>query len=127
MADRYDILKIFRNHVFEFCRLNNQVNFTCWILCVTLGGLVSSQVFSVPIGGMLVRQKVSAGGSGSSYIYGYLDSQFKDGMKRDECVEFVKKGELFFQCDFSQVCVLRFAVVFFSLLCRLAFDSVFLL
>jgi 20S proteasome subunit beta 1 len=41
---------------------------------------------------MLVRQKVSAGGSGSSYIYGYLDSQFKDGMTRDECIEFVKKG-----------------------------------
>merc|ERR1719402_116285 len=31
------------------------------------------QVYSLPIGGMLVRQKVALGGSGSTYIWGHMD------------------------------------------------------
>ncbi|VDP22158.1 unnamed protein product [Soboliphyme baturini] len=50
------------------------------------------QVYSVPLGGMIVRQSMGCGGSGSTYIYGYLDSTYKAGMTEDECVEFVKKG-----------------------------------
>ncbi|KAJ1146789.1 hypothetical protein NDU88_013049 [Pleurodeles waltl] len=48
-----------------------------------LGG----QVYGT-LGGMLIRQPFSIGGSGSSYIYGYVDSAFKPGMSRDECVQF---------------------------------------
>lgn len=51
------------------------------------------QVYSVPIGGMLVRQPVSSGGSGSTYIYGYVDSNFKTNMTREECEKFVTGGE----------------------------------
>ena len=29
-------------------------------------------------------------GSGSTYIYGYCDSNFKENMTQTECVEFVK-------------------------------------
>ncbi|XP_017776868.1 PREDICTED: proteasome subunit beta type-6 [Nicrophorus vespilloides] len=47
------------------------------------------QVYSIPIGGMCVRQAVSIGGSGSSYVYGYVDANFKEGMKKEECVDFV--------------------------------------
>ncbi|XP_029943721.1 proteasome subunit beta type-6 [Salarias fasciatus] len=45
------------------------------------------QVYSVPIGGMLVRQPVSVGGSGSSYIYGFMDSNYKPGLSKDQCLE----------------------------------------
>lgn len=48
------------------------------------------QVYSIPIGGMLVRQPVSIGGSGSSYVYGYVDSNYKANMTKEECVNFVK-------------------------------------
>ncbi|XP_054457752.1 proteasome subunit beta type-6 [Anoplopoma fimbria] len=45
------------------------------------------QVYCVPIGGMLVRQPVSVGGSGSSYIYGFMDSNYKPDMTKDQCLE----------------------------------------
>ncbi|XP_077442899.1 proteasome subunit beta type-6 [Stigmatopora argus] len=45
------------------------------------------QVYCVPVGGMLARQPVSVGGSGSTYIYGFMDSNYKAGMSRDQCLE----------------------------------------
>lgn len=47
------------------------------------------QIYSIPIGGMCVRQPVSIGGSGSSYVYGYVDANYKRGMSKEECVKFV--------------------------------------
>ena len=35
------------------------------------------QVYSIPIGGAMVKQDFAIGGSGSTYIYGYVDSQYK--------------------------------------------------
>ena len=51
------------------------------------------QVYSIPLGGMYVRQPFAIGGSGSTYVYGYCDSQYQPGMSRDECIQFVKNGE----------------------------------
>ena len=34
----------------------------------------------------------SIAGSGSTYIYGYCDSEFKEGMSKEECLTFVKNG-----------------------------------
>ncbi|XP_018332959.1 proteasome subunit beta type-6 [Agrilus planipennis] len=50
------------------------------------------QVYSIPIGGMCVRQPVSIGGSGSTYVYGYVDANYKPGMTQNESVEFVKNS-----------------------------------
>ncbi|ENN71780.1 hypothetical protein YQE_11515, partial [Dendroctonus ponderosae] len=49
------------------------------------------QVYSIPIGGMCVRQPVSIGGSGSSYVYGYVDANYKRNMTKEECTQFVLK------------------------------------
>lgn len=51
------------------------------------------QVYSIPIGGMCVRQPVSIGGSGSSYVYGYVDANFKQGMAQEECVDFITNSK----------------------------------
>ncbi|CAI9554570.1 unnamed protein product [Staurois parvus] len=40
------------------------------------------------LGGMITRQPFAIGGSGSSYIYGYVDSVFKPGMTKEECERF---------------------------------------
>ena len=50
------------------------------------------QVYSIPLGGSLVRQSYAIGGSGSTYIYAYCDSVFKPGMSKDECRSFVKNA-----------------------------------
>lgn len=45
------------------------------------------------MGGMLVRQSFSVGGSGSSYIYGFVDSNYRTGMTKEECLRFTAEGE----------------------------------
>jgi len=42
----------------------------------------------------MVQQPYSLGGSGSSYIYGYCDANYRPDMTQAECEEFVKNGEL---------------------------------
>ncbi len=47
------------------------------------------QVYGCPIGGTIVREKWTIDGSGSTFIWGYLDSQFKDGLSRQEAENLV--------------------------------------
>lgn len=51
------------------------------------------QVYSIPIGGMCVRQPISIGGSGSTYVYGYVDAQYKPNMAKDECLKLVENSK----------------------------------
>ncbi|XP_023255438.1 proteasome subunit beta type-6-B like protein-like [Seriola lalandi dorsalis] len=37
---------------------------------------------------MLISQPVTIGGSGSTYIYGYVDAKYKPNMSREECLQF---------------------------------------
>nr|AAL59852.1 proteasome beta-subunit [Ginglymostoma cirratum]AGQ17911.1 proteasome subunit beta type-9 [Ginglymostoma cirratum] len=46
------------------------------------------QVYAT-LGGMIIRQPFSVGGSGSFYIYGYVDATYKEEMSKDECLTFV--------------------------------------
>ncbi|XP_075907679.1 proteasome 20S subunit beta 12 [Nelusetta ayraudi] len=46
------------------------------------------QVYVVALGGMLLRQPISIGGSGSTYIYGYVDAKYRANMSREECLQF---------------------------------------
>lgn len=52
------------------------------------------QVYQVPLGGMCIRRKYAIGGSGSSYVHGFIREFYREGMSRNETVEFVKKGKL---------------------------------
>lgn len=38
---------------------------------------------------MLQRQSVSIGGSGSTYVYGYVDANFKPNMSKEAAMKFV--------------------------------------
>jgi len=48
------------------------------------------QVYEIPLGGTIMPQKFALGGSGSSYIYGLVDSTYREGMSKEECKAFVK-------------------------------------
>lgn len=48
------------------------------------------QVYSIPLGGSLHKQAYAIGGSGSTYIYGYCDANWKEGMEEEDAVNFVK-------------------------------------
>ncbi|XP_039603154.1 proteasome subunit beta type-6 [Polypterus senegalus] len=73
-----------------------------------LGG----QVYTVPMGGMMVRQPFSVGGSGSSYIYGYVDASYRSGMSKDECLDFAANAlSLAMERDGSSGGVIRLAAI----------------
>lgn len=48
------------------------------------------QVYSIPLGGSLHKQAYAIGGSGSTYIYGYCDTHWKEQMSEEESINFVK-------------------------------------
>lgn len=58
-------------------------------------------VYNIPLGGALIQQPFAIGGSGSTYIYGYCDSKYRDNMSREECIEFVQN------CKWSLIYISR--------------------
>jgi len=47
------------------------------------------QVFTIPLGGALVQQPFAIGGSGSSYIFGWCDGNWKKDMSKEDALKFV--------------------------------------
>ncbi|KAH9386444.1 20S proteasome subunit beta 1 [Nematocida major] len=47
-------------------------------------------VFSIPLGGALIEQNWSIAGSGSVYITGLGDREFKEDMTKDEAITFIR-------------------------------------
>ncbi|KAL9611186.1 MAG: hypothetical protein Q9167_004171 [Letrouitia subvulpina] len=47
-------------------------------------------VYSIPLGGSLHEQSYAIGGSGSTYIYGYCDAHWREGMSEEDGIKFVK-------------------------------------
>lgn len=69
-------------------------------------------VFALPLGGSLVQQDWACGGSGSTFIYGYIDANYKKGMTKEECQDFVTKAiSLAMARDGSSGGLIRLAVI----------------
>jgi 20S proteasome subunit beta 1 len=49
-------------------------------------------VYNVVMGGSCLKQNFALGGSGSLFIYGLLDSEFRDGMTEEEARSLVRKA-----------------------------------
>ncbi|XP_077998324.1 proteasome subunit beta type-6-like [Glandiceps talaboti] len=81
------LVKTAANLFKEMC-YNNRDDLTAGIICAGWDEREGGQVYTIPLGGMLVRQPFSIGGSGSTYIYGYVDAAFKKGMTKEECLKF---------------------------------------
>ncbi|URE17663.1 hypothetical protein MUK42_11807 [Musa troglodytarum] len=50
------------------------------------------QIYSVPLGGTILKQPFAIGGSGSAYLYGFFDQAWKEGMSKDEAEKLVVKA-----------------------------------
>ncbi len=55
-----------------------------------------AQVFSLPLGGSCTRVPYAIGGSGSGFIYGYCDANWKEKMTFEEARTFAINGKQFF-------------------------------
>eukprot|EP01134_Creolimax_fragrantissima_P008222 CFRG8222T1 len=75
-------------NIFKSICYGNRENLMAGIICAGWDKVNGGQVYTIPLGGMKVRQPFSIGGSGSSYIYGYCDANFKEGMTKEECEKF---------------------------------------
>uniref|UniRef100_A0A3Q2FPJ3 Proteasome subunit beta n=1 Tax=Cyprinodon variegatus TaxID=28743 RepID=A0A3Q2FPJ3_CYPVA len=51
------------------------------------------QVFAT-LKGLLTRQPFAVGGSGSSYVYGFVDAEYRKGMSKEESQQFVVNSKL---------------------------------
>lgn len=79
-------------NVFRDICYNYRDQLTAGIICAGWDKRNGGQVYCIPVGGMLAREPIAIGGSGSSYLYGFVDSVYKENMTKEECVEFVKKA-----------------------------------
>eukprot|EP00128_Syssomonas_multiformis_P011064 Colp12_sorted_trinity150504_noHs@17573 len=72
----------------QFC-YSNRDGLSAGIICAGWDKRNGGQVYTIPLGGMCLRQPFAIGGSGSTYIYGHCDAQFKENMTQAECEKFV--------------------------------------
>lgn len=79
-------------NVFKDICYNYRDDLTASIICAGWDEKKGGQVYCIPLGGMVTREAACLGGSGSSYIYGFVDSTYKQGMTEDDCVNFVLKA-----------------------------------
>ncbi|CAL5434773.1 unnamed protein product [Camellia sinensis] len=47
------------------------------------------KIYGIPLGGTIIEQPFAIGGSGSSYLYGFFDQAWKEGMTKDEAEQLV--------------------------------------
>jgi len=69
---------------------NNKSNLMAAMIVAGWDRHQGPQVYSLPIGGSIIPEPWITDGSGSTYIWGYMDSEFKEGMSMAEAQEFVK-------------------------------------
>jgi 20S proteasome subunit beta 1 len=71
---------------------NNKDRLMAGIIVAGWDPVEGGQVFEIPLGGSCVRLPFALGGSGSTYIYGYVDSAYRPGMSKEECTAFVRSA-----------------------------------
>merc|ERR1711893_224063 len=76
--------------IFQDLCYNYRDQLSAGIICAGWDRKKGGQVYSIPLGGMCVRQPFTIGGSGSTYVYGYVDATFKENMTKEQCLEFTK-------------------------------------
>jgi 20S proteasome subunit beta 1 len=62
------------------------------MICAGWDSALGGQVYCIPLGGVRMRQPFAIGGSGSTYIYGWCDAEFKEGMNKEEALAFVRNA-----------------------------------
>jgi 20S proteasome subunit beta 1 len=98
---------VFRNLIYE-----NRHQLTAGVIVAGWDNKFGGQVYSINVSGTIVQQNISIGGSGSSYLYGFMDSQYKDGMTEKECLDLVLNAiSLAIKRDGSSGGVVRLGVI----------------
>jgi 20S proteasome subunit beta 1 len=98
--------------IFQDLCYNYRDQMSAGIICAGWDRKFGPQVYCIPLGGMCIQQPFTIGGSGSTYIYGYVDATFKDNMSKEECLAFTKNAvTLAIQRDGSSGGIIRLATI----------------
>lgn len=54
--------------------------------------MAGASIFALPIGGTLVRLPYATTGSGATYVTGFLEEKWREGMQWEECRGLVLKA-----------------------------------
>lgn len=76
--------------VFKQLCYENKDNLTAGIIVAGFDEKNGGEVYSIPLGGSMHKQPYAIAGSGSTFIYGYCDKNFKENMTKLETVDFIK-------------------------------------
>lgn len=79
-------------NIFKSICYNYREQLTAGIIVAGWDERKGGQVYCVPLGGMLKREPIALGGSGSGYIYGFCEAAYKPNMPEEECVNLVLKA-----------------------------------
>lgn len=79
-------------NIFRDICYNYREQLSAGIICAGWDKRNGGKVYCIPLGGMLTNEPVTIGGSGSGYIYGFVDSEYRKDMSEEECVKFVLKA-----------------------------------
>mmetsp|Transcript_77450 Transcript_77450/g.121945 ORF Transcript_77450/g.121945 Transcript_77450/m.121945 type:complete len:238 (+) Transcript_77450:56-769(+) len=79
-------------NLFKIMAYNNKDHLLAGLIVAGYDDKKGGQIYSIPIGGARVRVPYAADGSGSGYIKGYMDANYRPGMSKAECLEFVQKA-----------------------------------
>merc|ERR1719297_769163 len=76
--------------LFKMLAYNNKDRLMAGLIVAGWDEKRGGQVYSIPLGGAVVRVPLACDGSGSGYISGLLDAGYRDGMTKAEALEFVR-------------------------------------
>lgn len=68
----------------------NKWNISAGIIVGGWDPINGGSVYSIPPGGCSVKLDYAIGGSGSVFLYSFFDANYKTGMTKDQCVNFVR-------------------------------------
>src|SRR5271169_305213 len=91
MYDRPPTVQVAAALFQELC-YSNKEQLSAGLIIAGWDELNGAEVYHIPAGGSLHKQEFSIGGSGSTYIYGYCDANFRENMTKEEGIHFVKNG-----------------------------------
>jgi len=77
-------------NLFRLIAYNNKDNLMAGLLVAGYDEKRGGQVYSIPLGGTLHPVNVACDGSGSGYISGFIDANYRPGMTKAEALKFVQ-------------------------------------
>lgn len=108
-SDSQFLLQTIKNHMYQFAieygdkppvkvaaRLLQQYQYqykkylSCAFILAGVDNLEGPCIYECGLGGTILRSDIATNGSGSSYIHGFVDKNWKKGMTKQEAKEFLK-------------------------------------